>query len=34
MVRVSVCLEMVFDDEPFRERVPRAVCAGADAVEF
>ena len=34
MIRVSVCLEMVFDDEPLRERVPRAACAGADAVEF
>nr|WP_244887443.1 TIM barrel protein [Natrinema salifodinae] len=31
---LSVCLEMVYDDEPFRERVARAADAGADAVEF
>ncbi|ELY86043.1 hydroxypyruvate isomerase [Natrialba taiwanensis DSM 12281] len=31
---VSVCLEMVYDDEPFHERVARAADAGADAVEF
>ncbi|MFC7141017.1 hydroxypyruvate isomerase family protein [Halosimplex aquaticum] len=34
MPDISVCVEMVFDDEPFHERIPRAVAAGADAVEF
>ncbi|GCF15854.1 hydroxypyruvate isomerase [Haloarcula mannanilytica] len=34
MPRVSVCLEMVYDDEPFHERITRAAEAGADAVEF
>ena len=34
MPDISVCVEMVFDDEPFHERVPRAAAAGADAVEF
>ncbi|SDK53866.1 hydroxypyruvate isomerase family protein [Natronorubrum texcoconense] len=34
MVDLSVCLETVYDDEPFHERVSRAADAGADAVEF
>jgi hydroxypyruvate isomerase len=34
MVDVSVCVEMVYDDEPFHERVTRAAEAGADGVEF
>ncbi|WP_459191514.1 hydroxypyruvate isomerase family protein [Halosimplex sp. J119] len=34
MPDVSVCVEMVFDDEPFHERVSRAARAGADAAEF
>ncbi|WP_121741500.1 hydroxypyruvate isomerase family protein [Natronorubrum halophilum] len=34
MPRVSVCVEMVYDDEPFHERLSRAAEAGADAVEF
>ncbi|MEF8853861.1 MAG: TIM barrel protein [Haloarculaceae archaeon] len=34
MVRTSVCLEMVLNDEPFHERVARAANLGADGVEF
>ena len=34
MPRISVCAEMVFDDEPFHERVSRAAATGADGVEF
>jgi len=34
MPRVSVCAEMVFDDEPFHERITRAAEVGADGVEF
>jgi len=34
MARISVCLEMVYDDEPFEQRITRAAEAGADAVEF
>ena len=34
MPDISVCVEIVFDDEPFHERVPRAAAAGADVVEF
>ncbi|SFR89178.1 hydroxypyruvate isomerase [Halomicrobium zhouii] len=34
MVHLSVCIEMVYDDEPFHERVHRAADAGVDAVEF
>lgn len=34
MPRISVCVEMVYDDEPFHERIPRAAAVGADAVEF
>lgn len=33
-MRLSVCIEMVYDDEPFADRVGRAADAGADAVEF
>jgi len=33
MVDLSVCVEMVYDDEPFHERIHRAA-AGVDAVEF
>lgn len=32
MVELSVNLNMVFDDEPFVERIERAAAAGADAV--
>ncbi|MFB6136816.1 MAG: TIM barrel protein [Halobacteriaceae archaeon] len=31
---VSVCVEKVFDDDPFVDRIDRAAAAGADAVEF
>jgi hydroxypyruvate isomerase len=31
---VSVCLDIVFDDDPFVDRIDRAAAAGADAVEF
>ncbi|WP_436922946.1 hydroxypyruvate isomerase family protein [Halosimplex amylolyticum] len=34
MVDLSVCVEMVYDDEPFEDRIERAAAAGADAVEF
>lgn len=34
MVNLSICIEMVFDDEPFHKRIRRAKEAGADAVEF
>ncbi|WP_114576379.1 hydroxypyruvate isomerase family protein [Saliphagus sp. LR7] len=34
MVSLSVCVEMVYDDEPFEARIGRAAEAGADAVEF
>lgn len=34
MVRLSVCIEMVYDDEPFHERIHRAADAGVAAVEF
>ena len=32
MVDLSVCVEMVYDDEPFHERIRRAGDAGGDAV--
>ena len=31
---LSVCIEMVYDDEPFHERIHRTAAAGVDAVEF
>lgn len=34
MASLSVCVEMVYDDEPFYERITRAAEAGADGVEF
>lgn len=34
MTKLSVCLEMVFRDEPVTERIAAAADAGADAVEF
>lgn len=34
MVELSVCIEMVYDDDPFHERVHRTAAAGVDAVEF
>ena len=34
MVDLSVCVEMVYDDEPFHRRIHRAAEAGVDAVEF
>ena len=34
MARISICVEMVYDDEPFADRISRAAEAGADAVEF
>ncbi|RKD89253.1 hydroxypyruvate isomerase family protein [Halopiger aswanensis] len=34
MARISICVEMVYDDEPFVDRISRAAEAGADAVEF
>ncbi|UPM45221.1 hydroxypyruvate isomerase family protein [Halocatena salina] len=34
MPNISICIEMVYDDEPFHERITRAAEAGADAVEF
>jgi len=34
MPEISVCAEMVFDDEPFHKRITRAAEVGADAVEF
>lgn len=34
MASLSVCVEMVYDDEPFHERISRAAAVGADAVEF
>jgi hydroxypyruvate isomerase len=34
MVNLSVCIEMVYDDEPFHERIHRTAAAGINAVEF
>ena len=34
MPEISVCVEMVFDDDPFHERIARTAAVGADAVEF
>jgi hydroxypyruvate isomerase len=34
MPAISICVEMVYDDEPFPDRITRAGEAGADAVEF
>lgn len=34
MAELSVCIEMVFTDHPFEERIERAAAAGAAAVEF
>jgi len=34
MVDLSVCIEMVYDDDPFHERIHRTAAAGVDAVEF
>lgn len=34
MVDLSVCVEMVYDDEPFHARIERAGETGVDAVEF
>jgi len=34
MVDLSVCIEMVYDDDPFHERLHRTAAAGVDAVEF
>jgi hydroxypyruvate isomerase len=34
MPDISICLEMVYDGDPFADRVARAAEAGADAVEF
>jgi len=34
MVDLSVCIEMVYDDDPFHERVHRTAAAGVNAVEF
>ncbi|GAB3025503.1 hydroxypyruvate isomerase family protein [Natronobiforma cellulositropha] len=34
MPRTSVCVELVYDDEPFSARIERAGTAGADAIEF
>lgn len=34
MVRISVCIEIVYDDDPFHERIHRVASSGADAVEF
>ncbi|MCL9814284.1 hydroxypyruvate isomerase family protein [Natranaeroarchaeum aerophilus] len=34
MVRLSVCLDIVYDDEPYERRIERASAAGADAIEF
>lgn len=34
MADISICVEMVYDDEPFAERIERAADVGADAVEF
>ena len=34
MVRLSVCVEMVYDDDPFEARSRRAGEAGVEAVEF
>jgi hydroxypyruvate isomerase len=34
MVDLSVCVEMVYDDEPFHDRIHRAAAADVDAVEF
>ncbi len=33
-VRLSACIEMLFTDRPFLERIDAAAAAGADAVEF
>ncbi|WP_206335411.1 hydroxypyruvate isomerase family protein [Natronolimnobius sp. AArcel1] len=34
MANISICVEMVYDDEPFADRIERAANVGADAVEF
>lgn len=34
MVKLSVCIEMVFTDHPFEERIERVGATGAHAVEF
>ena len=34
MTQFSVCVEMVYDNDPFVERIHRAADAGADAIEF
>ena len=34
MVKLSVCVEMVYDDEPFHERISRAAADGFDAVDM
>lgn len=34
MTTLSVCVEMVFRDRPFAERIAAAADAGADAIEF
>lgn len=34
MVDLSVCIEMVYDNEPFHDRIHRAAAAGIDAIEF
>ncbi|WP_224270913.1 hydroxypyruvate isomerase family protein [Haloprofundus salinisoli] len=34
MVDFSVCIEMVYDDDPFHDRIGRAADAGAGAIEF
>lgn len=34
MIDLSVCIEMVYEDEPFEARAGRAADAGVDAVEF
>lgn len=33
-LRLSACIEMLFTDRPFMERIDAAAAAGADAVEF
>lgn len=34
MVDLSVCIEIVYDDEPFHDRIHRAAADGIDAIEF
>ncbi|WP_228546120.1 hydroxypyruvate isomerase family protein [Halegenticoccus tardaugens] len=34
MAQLSVCIEMVYDGDPFHERIHHAAAAGVDAVEF